>query len=77
MALSHGVYRLKPIRNLLKHNAGHGAKQERFEFMSAHEIIRDMDSYGDVIRRAMGLIEDHQQKGKRKDDYRIADDIVA
>jgi len=77
VALSHGVYRLRPIRNLLKHNAGDGAKQEQFEFMAAHEIIRDMDSYGDVIRRAMGLPEDHNRKGKRKDDYRIADDIVA
>ena len=77
VALSHGVYRLRPIRNLLKHSAGDGAKQEQFEFMAAHEIIRDMDSYGDVIRRAMGLPEDHNQKGKRKDDYRIADDVVA
>ena len=77
VALSHGVYRLRPIRNLLKHNAGNGAKQEQFEFMATHEIIRDMDSYGDVIRRAMGLTEDHNQKGKQKDDYRIADDVVA
>jgi len=77
VALSHGVYRLKPIRNLLKHSAGDGVKQEQFEFMSAHEIIRDMDSYGDVIRRAMGLTEDHQQKGILQDDNRIADDVVA
>jgi len=77
VALSHGIYRLKPIRNLLKHNAGRGAKQEQFEFMAEHEIIRDMDSYGDVIRRAMGLGEEHNQKGKRKDDYRISDDVVA
>jgi transposase len=77
VALSHGVYRLRPIRNLLKHSAGDGAKQEQFEFMAAHEIIRDMDSYGDVIRRAMGLPENHNEKGKRKDDYRITDDVVA
>ena len=77
VALSHGVYRLRPIRNLLKHNAGNGAKQEQFEFMAEHEIIRDMDSYGDVIRRAMRLPENHNRKGKRKDDYRIADDVVA
>ena len=77
VALSHGVYRLRPIRNLLKHNAGEGAKQEQFEFMAAHEIIRDMSSYGDVIRRAMGLPEDHQQKGKQENDNRIADDVVA
>jgi len=77
VALSHGVYRLRPIRNLLKHSAGEGAKQEQFEFMAAHEIIRDMSSYGDVIRRAMGLPEDHQQKGKQENDNRIADDIVA
>ena len=36
VALSHGVYRLRPIRRLLKHSAGNGAKQERFEFMAAH-----------------------------------------
>jgi transposase len=77
VALSHGVYRLRPIRNLLKHNAGDGAKQEQFEFMATHEIIRDMDSYGDVIRRAMGLTEDHNEKGKPKDDHRITDDVVA
>ncbi len=51
-ALSHEMFRLKPLRALLKHNASQ--RQDSFEFMSEHEIIRDMASYGEVVRRAIG-----------------------
>jgi len=77
VALSHGVYRLRPIRELLKHGAAEADIQGQFEFMAEHQIIRDMDSYGDVIRRMMGLTEDHNQKGKQENDNRIADEVVA
>ena len=51
LALSHEVFRLKPIRQLLKREQG--KKQERFEFMKEHEIIRDMQTYGEVVRRGI------------------------
>jgi len=51
-ALSCGMFRLKPLRKLLKDGASQ--PQESFEFMSEHEIIRDMASYGEVVRRAIG-----------------------
>ncbi len=51
LALSHEVFRLKPIRELLKREKG--KKQESFEFMKQHEIIRDMQTYGEVVRRGI------------------------
>lgn len=51
-ALGCGIFRLKPLRKLLKN--GSSQPQESFEFMSEHEIIRDMASYGEVVRRAIG-----------------------
>jgi len=51
LALSHEVFRLKPIRELLKREKG--KKQESFEFMKEHEIIRDMQTYGEVVRRGI------------------------
>ena len=53
VALSHGVYRLRPIHRLLKHGGGEGVRQERFAFLAEHEIIRDMESYGEVVLGAL------------------------
>lgn len=46
LALSHGAYRLKHIRALV----GKNSKQESFEFMEEHAIIRDMAEYGKIIK---------------------------
>lgn len=41
-ALSHGAYRLRTIRQLLKHC---GAEQQQFEFLEEHPIIRPLSDY--------------------------------
>ena len=48
-AQTHGAYRLRTIRELIKRQA---PKQEQFEFMQEHPIIRNMSEYGDLIRDA-------------------------
>ncbi|MFC1588587.1 IS21 family transposase, partial [Planctomycetota bacterium] len=45
LALGHGTYRLKAIRNLIKTPI----KQENFEFMECHPLIRDMAEYSQYI----------------------------
>ena len=49
LALSHGAYRLRTIRELLKRQ---GARQEQFEFVQEHPIIRGMSAYGDLVHTA-------------------------
>jgi hypothetical protein len=46
-AHSYGEYRLKTIRQLIKHSAG---KQGEFEFLDQHPLIRNLSDYGDVAR---------------------------
>ena len=46
-AHSYGEYRLATIRKLIEHSAG---KQEEFEFLDQHPIIRNLSDYGDVVR---------------------------
>jgi len=45
-ALTHRAFRLRALRDLLKHP---GAKQQAFEFASDHEIIRPLSAYGQVV----------------------------
>lgn len=49
LALSHGAYRLRTIRELLKRQ---GTRQERFEFIEEHPIIRSLSEYGQLARSA-------------------------
>jgi hypothetical protein len=42
LATGHGIYRLRGIRELLKHPV----QQETFEFMEQHPLIREMEEYG-------------------------------
>ena len=49
IAVGYGAYRLKNVRTLLKTQA---AKQEQFEFMEDHPIIREIGVYGDLVREA-------------------------
>lgn len=48
-ALTHGAYRLRTIRELIKRQ---GDKQEQFEFMDEHPIIRSMSDYGELVHTA-------------------------
>jgi len=46
-ARSHGTWRLRSVRELLKR----GSEQERIEFMEEHELIRSMSEYGELVRQ--------------------------
>jgi hypothetical protein len=50
-ALTHGAYRLRTIRELIK--CGGGKEQKEFEFIDEHPIIRNMSDYGDIVRSAI------------------------
>ena len=49
LALTHGAYRLRTIRELIKRQ---GDRQEQFEFVQEHPIIRGMSEYGDLVHTA-------------------------
>ena len=59
LALGYEVFRLKPIRELLKNEKA--KPQKNFNFMEEHELIRDMQAYGEVVRR--GIREPLDKKG--------------
>jgi transposase len=42
-ALSHGAYRLRTLRSLLKHDSA--PEQQQFEFLEAHPVIRPLSDY--------------------------------
>ncbi len=49
VAQTHGAYRLRVIRELIKHQ---GNTQDQFEFITEHPIIRRLSDYGDLVRDA-------------------------
>jgi transposase len=51
IALTHQAFRLRAIRELIKRG---GEEQGQFEFLQEHEIIRDLSSYGHIVRAAIG-----------------------
>lgn len=75
VAHSHGAYRLRPIRELLKRGVDTGCEQGQMAFLAEHEIIRDLAPYGDVVRRAMGTAP--HAEGATDDDSRGVDGVVA
>ena len=46
LAQSHGAYRLRVIRELIKRR---GSQQDQFEFMQEHPIIRSLSEYGRFV----------------------------
>jgi transposase len=46
LALSHGAYRLRALRELL----ASPVRQENFEFMETHPLIRDLADYGEFLK---------------------------
>jgi hypothetical protein len=50
MALSHDAFRLKTIRQLIKRG---GSKQEEFEFIDEHPIIRKMADYEAIVKESV------------------------
>ena len=49
LASTHGAYRLRTIRELIKRQ---GDRQEQFEFLDEHPIIRSLTDYGELVRTA-------------------------
>jgi hypothetical protein len=49
IAQSHGAYRLRVIRELIKRR---GNRQEQFEFMDDHPIIRSLGDYEQFVQTA-------------------------
>jgi transposase len=56
IALSHGCYRLRTIRQLLQRQT---AKQEPLPFLDEHPLIRPLDDYAAIVTRAI-----HRQAGR-------------
>jgi hypothetical protein len=50
VAQSHGAYHLRSLRELIKRAA---PKQEQFEFIEQHPIIRSINEYGALVRHAL------------------------
>jgi len=57
-ALSHGAYRLRVVRELLKRQA---AKQQPLAFLEEHPIIRPLDDYAHVVQAAMARQDDSRR----------------
>jgi len=49
LALTHGAYRLRTVRSLVKRV---GDRQQQFEFIQEHPIIRELSEYEDFIHTA-------------------------
>jgi len=49
VAQSHGAYRLRDVRNLLKRQA---PEQEQFDFIQEHPLIRPLADYGRLVHNA-------------------------
>jgi transposase len=49
-ALTHGAYRLRTIRELIKRQ---GDRQERFTFIQEHPIIRSLSDYQELVHTAL------------------------
>ena len=50
IALTHRAFHLRPIRELIKRG---GRQQEEFGFLQEHQIIRDLSSYGQIVRASI------------------------
>jgi hypothetical protein len=49
-ALTHGAYRLRTIRELIKRD---GARQAQFAFVEEHPVIRSLSEYGEMVGMAL------------------------
>jgi hypothetical protein len=64
LALSHGSWRLKTLRALLKRPT---AKQEALPFLDEHPLIRPLDDYAAVVARAIHRQADRPSVGEGLD----------
>ena len=47
IAHANGCYKLQPLCKLIEHTE---AKQQQFDFLDQHPLIRNLSEYGDVLR---------------------------
>ena len=62
IALSHGAYRLRTLRQLLKRQA---APQQPLPFLDEHPIIRPLDDYAQLVARAIHRQADRSSVERR------------
>jgi len=60
-ALSHGAYRLRAVRQLLKHQP---TPQQPLPFLDEHPIIRPLGDYAELVARAIHRDEDRRQQDR-------------
>jgi hypothetical protein len=60
-ALSHGAYRLRALRQLLKHQA---PAQQPLPFLDEHPIIRPLEDYAAIVARAIHRQADRPSMGE-------------
>jgi transposase len=48
LAITHGAWRLRSVRELLKHS--NDQEQKQIEFLEEHELIRNMSEYGELVK---------------------------
>lgn len=60
-ALSHGAYRLRALRQLLKHQA---PAQQPLPFLDEHPIIRPLGDYAAIVARAIHRQQDRPSMGE-------------
>jgi transposase len=63
VAQSYAAYRLRTVRELVKR---HAPRQVEFEFLAAHPLIRDLNDYSAVARRAMERTERATSGGRNQ-----------
>ena len=74
-ALSHGVYRLKTLRQLLQRQP---AAQIPLPFLGEHPIIRPLDDYAAVVRRAIHRQDSRPSLGEGFERHgRMDGDVIA
>jgi transposase len=62
IALSHGCFRLRTIRQLLKRES---VQQQPLAFLDEHPLIRPLDDYAQIVARAIHRQADHAAHGAR------------
>jgi hypothetical protein len=50
-AHSYGAYQLRTVRQLIRREAD---KQQKFEFIQEHPMIRNLEDYGQIVRDSLG-----------------------
>jgi hypothetical protein len=54
VALGHGTYRLRALRQIIEHHSiGSAAVQQNLPFIQQHAIIRDLGDYARFVRDAV------------------------